>query len=176
VGGGARAPQLSRSVRRTRRVGGHPVCKTSRDLPATLVALIITLSSTLFSSSHASTQPDPERLTLQEAEILIYLLPAAHANRKIGRDVAWERETSAMWNQADFFYFYVMGTNPPPGTASVTVGHFAVNKHTGDLWSTVPEERVESVELRGVQEILRHAHRIGADTIARYRGTKLSAE
>jgi hypothetical protein len=131
------------------------------------VMVIMPVSGALSTSSTG-----PELLTLHDAEVLIYLLPAAHSNRAAGRDINWERELAAELNQADFFYFWVTGTNPPPGVGSVTVGHFAVSKHTGEIWSTVPEEHVESAELRGVQEILRRAHGIDSSTVAKYRGGK----
>jgi hypothetical protein len=107
-------------------------------------------------------------LSLEEAEILIYLLPVAHQLRAQGDDVTWELETSREPGGSHFFTFWVGGARPNP-YGSVTVNYFSVNRHTGQVWELMPEARVvTSPELSGVQKIIRAAQGIGPETIRQY--------
>lgn len=109
------------------------------------------------------------QLSLYEAEILVYLMPDAQTARRNGYSVTWELWKGSDLNQADYFFFSVYNASRPNPAGSVLIGHYAINKHTADVWMTVPRQIVESEELKGVQEILRRAHRIGEETVDRYR-------
>jgi hypothetical protein len=106
-------------------------------------------------------------LALYEAEILIYLIPPARADRGAGRNVSWELEEGDQLDQRDFFNFWVVG--PPNPNGSSTIGYFSVNKHTAEVWNKVLFRRIDDTELKGVQEILRRAHRIDTRTMEKYR-------
>ena len=108
-------------------------------------------------------------VTLTEAEILIYFLPEALQVRADGMDVGWEEDSTPANNQKDYYYFFVYNAKRPAETANVTIGHFAVNKHTADVWDAITFEAVSSKEISGIQRILRRAHRIDQKTIERYR-------
>jgi len=115
----------------------------------------------------------PEQLAYHDAEILIYLLPVAKETRSRGSDVSWERESSPRLNQSDYFVFWVMNARPNPYGSS-TIGYFAVNKHTADIWECGGDEEinkgpVKSPEIEGVQKILREAHHIDQQTVHKYR-------
>ncbi len=112
-------------------------------------------------------------LSPAEAEILIYLVPDAHALREKGNDLCSEVFDSPQANTADYYYFDAVVRDSPPESASATVGHFLVNKHTGDVWDVVSGEIIASPELLGVQAIMRRAHGVTKETIAKYRDAPL---
>ena len=114
----------------------------------------------------------PEMIRLYEAKLLIYLLPAAKSIRSRGADVAWELQTSETFNQDDYYVFWVVHTS---GQWLTTVGYYAVNKHTADVWDDNRREFTKSTELKGVQKILRKAHCIDKDTIKKYRSRSIDA-
>lgn len=117
------------------------------------------------------TASDSEQIALHEAEILIYLLPAAKQIRYEGMDIGWELQTAPRINQytrEDYYTFWVVNAKRT-GTFSVTVGYYSVNKHTADVWSHTTNEIVTSAEIQGVQKILHRAHRIDEHTIKQYR-------
>jgi hypothetical protein len=116
----------------------------------------------------------PEPLLPHEAEILIYLLPEAHKLREEGMDIGWELQTAKELNQADYYTFWVYNAKRVVN-GSVTIGYFAINKHTADIWEATSEEPVTSTELEGIQTILRKIHYIDEDTINRYRLRPLSS-
>jgi len=125
-----------------------------------------------YSSGPAFSAEQAELLGLHEAEILIYLLPDAHEVRKQGMDVGWELQTGSDFNQKDFFVFWVVNAKRPNVNGSVTLGYYAVNRHTADVWVDVVNGFVVSKELEGVQRILRRAHHIDEATIAMYRSLR----
>jgi hypothetical protein len=110
----------------------------------------------------------PQIISAGEAEILIYLLPVAHEIRSKGDDIWWEIETNQQLNLSDYYHFsvYVHSTKQ---SGSIAVGHYAVNKHTADVRNLLKSEIVNSVEIEGVQKILRRVHSIQADTIESFR-------
>jgi hypothetical protein len=111
---------------------------------------------------------ESQDLALYEAEILIYLIPSAREDRRVGRSVTWVLEDSAKLNQRDFFNFWVLG--PPNPYGSSTIGYFSVNKHSAEVVDQVLFKRVDDPELKGVQGVLRRAHRIDDQTIKKYQG------
>jgi hypothetical protein len=54
----------------------------------------------------------------------------------------------------------------------VTVGFYAVNKHTADVWDTTMDQMIKSRELVGIQRLLRSAHAIDERVIRRFRSRK----
>jgi len=121
----------------------------------------------------------PEQLSYHDAEILIYLLPVAKETRARGADISWERQSSPRLNQSDYFVFWVTNARPNPYGSS-TIGYFAVNKHTADLWECggdeIDREAVTSAEIEGVQKILREANHIDQATVQKYRSRPINLE
>lgn len=111
---------------------------------------------------------DPDFISLEESEILILLLPQASELRRQGMDVGWELQTGPKFNQADFYTFWVVNSTRPGVEGSVTVGYFAVNKHSAEVWSLDKGEFVSSPEIEGVQRIVRRAHSIDEALIRQY--------
>lgn len=113
----------------------------------------------------------PTELALHEAEILIYVMPASARTRKDGFEVGWEQTTASTLNERDYYYFWVYNATRHNPNGSVTIGNFAVNKHTADVFDNdePPARLLDSKELRGVQKILRRTHHIDAEQIKRFR-------
>ncbi len=83
-------------------------------------------------------------------------------------DVGWEQSTDTKLNLDDYYFFWVYNATRVTG-GSVTIGHYAVNKHTADIWDFMSGQRLDSKELERVQSILRRAHHISEGLVARYR-------
>lgn len=144
---------------------------------AATVSLMIALVSWPLSFSAIADQRDrsrPEPITYADAEILIYLLPVAKQLRSSSMEIGWEEQTSSKLNQNDYYTFWVYNARRK-SYGSVTVGYFAVNKHTADVWDADSETLVLTPEIKGVQKILRDAHHIASATIEKYRGRRLGA-
>ncbi|HTS11459.1 MAG TPA: hypothetical protein VMH00_05025 [Candidatus Limnocylindrales bacterium] len=140
--------------------------RTSAIFLAVLLALILNLPSSL--TSTAQVPPGPELVSLEEAEILVYVLPEAQQVRRQGMDIGSELQTNNKLNQDDFYTFWVINTKRDCASCSVTIGYFSVNKHTADLWDTSNMQLVKSTEIEGIQKIIRKARRIDADTIREF--------
>ncbi len=111
-------------------------------------------------------------IALYEAEILVYLLPQAQEVRRQGWEIGWELQRGREAGGADFFVFHVYNATRP-SSGSVTIGYFAVNRQTAEVWECgVPPRIVSSREMRGVQKILRQGHRID-DRYIKEHGTEL---
>ena len=110
----------------------------------------------------------PEEIALHEAEILIYMLPDSIKIRSEGMEIGWEIHDAEEFNQKDFYVFWVYNAKRRDA-GSVTVGHFAVNKHTADVWEFGSDTLVKARELDAIQKILRKGHNIDQQTIEKYR-------
>jgi hypothetical protein len=113
----------------------------------------------------------PSELKKYEAEILIYLTPEASEARKAGEKVSWELQSSVKLNQNDFFVFYLYNVGAPE-SSSPTIGYFAVNKHTAEVWNMNSKELLHSAELLSVGEIFRRGHCIDEQTVRSYSSAK----
>jgi hypothetical protein len=87
-------------------------------------------------------------LTQGEARDLVMaaLDPSARKLPKLGFDFYADFEFP------DFYKLAVTRDNP---NGSVIVGHFGVNRNTGEVWELVVCERVTSVDLKDLQKSLR---------------------
>ena len=137
-----------------------------------LVSLVVACTwcpASYSSRAVQGTQQAATPIALHEAEILIYLLPQAQEVRNQGWEIGWELQTSAEVSGSDSFVFYVYNATRPSG-GSVTIGYFAVDKHTADIWEDdVPPKLVASREIEAVQKILRRAHHIDDAFLKKYR-------
>ncbi len=133
-----------------------------------LLSAYLLFIATAISSTGQQETKKPETITLPEAEILVYLLPDSHDVRAQGMEVAWVQDTGPELNHKDYFYFFVYNAKRQYA-ASVTIGHFAVDKHTGEVWDSVLWEKRSSPEIEGVQRIIRKAHAIGPDVLEKFK-------
>jgi len=139
---------------------------------AFFVTLLLGLASPALRSADQTRSPSHSPLALHEAEILIYVLPVAVDLRKAGNDVAWRLQPNPSDNSDDYFHFWAVESGAS-GSASPNVGHYAVNRWTGDVWDDVLESPVTGPELERIQAILRKAHGIDARVISDYRSRPL---
>lgn len=144
------------------------LCRTTLSVLSGLVALVF-FTPSLPSNTQLYAA---EQISLTEAEILIYLLPYAQEIRRQGMDIGWELQTSTTLNQRDFYVFWVVNSKRPKVDGSVTVGYFAINKHTADVWDEGLEEFVVAIDLGGVQSILRKHHHITPETLDKFRSAR----
>jgi len=124
----------------------------------------------------SSTRGVPEKISRLEAEIEIFLLPVCRDLRSRGLKAGWVSAMSPTLNQHDYFFFDLYGVAPNhTDEASSTLGSYAVNKWTGDVWNVATEELVVDSELKGVQRILIQGHHINEGTLTKYRPRPLWA-
>ena len=114
-------------------------------------------SAIMCSASRVESQSSP--LSLVEAELLVYQVPALRSFRRQGGQApTFESMTAEGLDHEHYFVFYVYDSQPTEG--SPTIGSFAVNKLTADVIDLGPVVRIDDSELRGAQEIVRRAHGI----------------
>lgn len=111
---------------------------------------------------------DTTALTAAEARILVYISPVGQRERENGLDIAMELQRSAQLNQADYYYFWVYNSKRQQSSGSVTIGYYAVNKHTGQVWDTDDKKEISSRLMQGVQSIIRESHHIDEATMEKY--------
>lgn len=83
-------------------------------------------------------------------------------------DIGWELQTSSKLDQNDFYVFWVINNKRQNVHGSNTIGYYAVNKHTADVWSMDEDKFVSATELDGVQALVRKAHAITKAVIQKY--------
>ena len=104
-----------------------------------------------------------------EAELLVYFSPDLVRTRERGSEVELHRSSK---ENSDYYYFEAYNrTNS--GVGSATIGHYAVNRHTAEIWLAVPKMLIMSSELKCIQEVLRRAHHISEETMKLYGGARL---
>jgi hypothetical protein len=103
-----------------------------------ICGLIVAAVAVLSCATDRRSAAENTRLSAAEARILIYISPAGDALRANGSDIGLEQQTGAQLNQADYYYFWVYNAKRQQPGGSVTIGYYAVNKHTADVWDTDP--------------------------------------
>jgi hypothetical protein len=98
-------------------------------------------------------QPTCRHLSERDARVLVYLIPAAFEVRTKGKDVALMREPGVETATAPDMYAFRVDGAPNPNGSSL-LGHYGVDRCTGDVKDLDLGERVTSATLRGVQRIL----------------------
>jgi hypothetical protein len=143
--------------------------RSARRLEPLIWALLLLLGFCAL-GDHAQASDRPTILTVTEARILIYISPVAQIERQRGFDVGMERQNSRKLDQADYYYFWVYNAKREKPSGSVTIGYYAVNKHTGQVWDTDNKKEISSKLMRGVQAIIRRSHHADKATMERYGG------
>ena len=100
-------------------------------LLVTIFALFMTFDSVI--ADNVINPSDAQEINMTDAEILLYVSPTGEAVRARGSDIAMQRQTSVKLNQADYYFFWVYDSERH-SNGSVTVGYYAVNKHTAQVW------------------------------------------
>lgn len=148
----------------------HRVCKTIK-VEVIGASVMLAIMAGAFGWSQVRTGTDSAALVNEEeAEILIYAMPGAQAERENGKDVACTPETNKEYDHENFYYFWVVGTGEAHHEGSITLGYFAVNKHTSDIWEYATMEHIQSAQLLGIQKIIRKYHHIDEAVLKKYGG------
>jgi len=142
--------------------------KIARQVESSGLALLLLLAVLFVLTDRSNAAENTTILSATEARILVYVSPVGERLRASGSDIAMEQQTSAQLNQADYYYFWVYNAKRQ-SNGSVTIGYYAVNKHTADVWDTVEQKRISSRLMVGVQRIIRESHHIDEDTMGKYR-------
>jgi len=93
-----------------------------------LISLFLCLLFGVGNTSGAA--EDKAVVSASEARILIIVSPIAEDIRSRGMDVGIELQTSPQLNQADYYYFWMYNAKREQTSGWVTIGYYAVNKHT----------------------------------------------
>jgi hypothetical protein len=127
----------------------------------------------------------PSTITISEAEDLINLLPATRDLRAKGMDVKWDVQSNSTMNNTVYYFFWIYNVTAQKqgDIGSISVGNYAVNKHTADVrvWQVSDEVSygddgalVATNELQRLQEVLRKKHGIESPSIHEYRFVHLA--
>src|SRR6266403_5206140 len=111
----------------------------------------------------------PATITSTEAEELIKLLPVTKDLRTKGMDVKWDVQAVPTMNNQDYYFFWIYNATAQKerDIGSISVGNYAVNKHTADVraWHVSDDTSygadgvlVTTNELEQLQEELRKKH------------------
>jgi hypothetical protein len=125
-------------------------------------------------------------ISAAEARDLINLLPVVKELRTKGMDVKWDLRAVPNLNSTDFYFFWVYNVTAQKchDIGSISVGNYAVNKHTGDVqaWSVSQDvfygddgAPVIANELRGFQDELRKKYGTDSKSIEKHRSDHLAA-
>jgi hypothetical protein len=108
------------------------------------------------------------------------LLPAAKELRAKGMDVKWDVQAVPTMNNTDYYFFWIYNVTAQKqrDIGSISVGNYAVNKHTADVrvWHVSNDTAygddgvlLTTNELERLQEALRKKHGIDLSLIQEYR-------
>ncbi len=144
-----------------------------------VVITIFAIAASFIGVAAALETPEAQRtsLSVEEAEILVYLVPDADHVRNAGCDVDAEPQTSPKLDQTIFFTFWLVRTGKKARCLAwpVDVSYFSVNKRTGSVWDDMPEpHRVTSSTVNGVLKIIRRKNGITEATLRKYDALKPS--
>ncbi|MGO9590209.1 MAG: hypothetical protein ACLP3K_09225, partial [Candidatus Acidiferrales bacterium] len=154
----------------------------------------------LFSPVRASVRPvyGPERqqstardrnssptITLVEAEDLLNFLPVVKELRAKGMELKWDVQDVPTMNNKDYYFFWIYNVTAQKASNidSISVGDYAVNKHTADVrvWQVSQDVSygddgvlVTSNELERLQKELRRKHGFSSTQIDEYRPAHLT--
>lgn len=140
------------------------------------------------SESQLGTDRDPNPsapITITEAEGLINLLPVVKDLRAKGMDVKWDVQAVATMNNTDYYFFWIYNATAQKARdiGSISVGNYAVNKHTADVrvWQVSHDVSfgddgvlVTTNDLGRLQEELRAKQGIDSTAIQQYRSAHLA--
>lgn len=124
-------------------------------------------------------------ITIDEAKSLMNLLPVVEELRAKGMDVKWEVQAIGTMNNKDYYFFWIYNATAQKerDIGSISVGNYAVNKHTADVraWQVSHDVSfgddgvlVTQNELERLQEELRKKHGITPASIQEYRSAHLA--
>lgn len=126
-----------------------------------VMILVLLLAGCNYLSAQVIRACSPSRLTDDDAQILLYVTPAAVAVRRVGTDVDIQRSRPTPQFPADDFFVAALVSQKPTDQSVLgngILGYYAVDKRTGEVESTGDFRPVKGKELGRVQVWLRHSH------------------
>ena len=116
---------------------------------------------------------------------MINLLPAVEELRAKGMDVKWDVQSVPTLNNQDYYFFWIYNVTAQKerDIGSISVGNYAVNKHTADVrrWQVSHDVSfgddgvlVNTNPLERLQGELRKKHGVTTTTIQEYRSAHLA--
>lgn len=127
----------------------------------------------------------PFTINVNEAEELISLLPAIRELHNKGMEMKWEAQPVPTKNNGDYYFFriYNITAQGAGDMGSISIGNYAVNKHTADVrvWEVSDKVSlgddgafVTTNEIERLQEKLRKRHGIDFKIIQEFRPAHLA--
>src|SRR5215510_9109654 len=115
----------------------------------------VCLLAVLSTRSALANKPLPAtEFSVDEAQLLLYLLPVAHDIRTQGFDTEAAFDPGGSDKRQMTFMVQVTGRDT---TGSVLVGHFGVDRVSGEITNLTLGVKVTSKEIEGVRRILMRA-------------------
>jgi hypothetical protein len=126
-------------------------------------------------------------ITLQDAQGLLNLLPVVKELRVKGMELKWDVQSVSTMNTKDYYFFWIYNCTAQAqhDIGSISVGNYAVNKHTADMreWHVSDEvfhgndgELVSTSDLDRLQEELRKKYGIDSNLVSAYRSAHLASK
>jgi hypothetical protein len=151
-----------------------------------ILAVVVPVARASGQSNDRDSNPSPT-VTSDEASNLISLLPVVRKLRAKGMEVKWDLRAVPDMNNAAYYFFWAYNVTAQKRgeIASISVGNYAVNRHTADVrvWTVSPEvfhgddgALVNSNELDRLQAEIRNQHGIDATSIQEHRFEHLAAK
>jgi hypothetical protein len=133
---------------------------------------------------HSDASPS-STITTEEASDLINLLPNVNELRGRAMDVKWDLRAGPSMNNRNYYFVWVYNATAQKkgDISSISVGNYAVNKHTADVraWQVSQDifygddgVFVTSNELEQLQEELRKRHGLNSTLVQKYRAEHLA--
>ncbi|HTQ59508.1 MAG TPA: hypothetical protein VMI32_04750 [Candidatus Solibacter sp.] len=149
-----------------------------------LVSLCLVPINLAFGDDPA-TPSGPTTITIAEAEALLNLVPVIQDLRAKGIIVKSEMQSVSTMNNKDYYFFWIYDATAQKqrDTGSISVGNYAVNKHTADVrvWQVSNDVfhgddgvLVATSELARLQEELREKHGINSTVVQQNRSEHLA--
>ena len=124
-------------------------------------------------------------ITVEEAASLLDVLPVTKELRAKGMVVKWYRQSVPTMNNRDYYFFWVFNCTAQKSgdIGSISIGNYAVNKHTVDVrvWQVSHDvfygddgTLVAAKELERLQDELRKKHSIDSASFQEYRFAHLA--
>jgi hypothetical protein len=150
------------------------------------VLAVVPVARASAQSNDRDSSPSPT-VTSAEASDLISVLPVVRELRAKGMEVEWDSRPVPDMNNATYYFFWVCNATAQKqhDIASISVGNYAVNKHTADVrvWTVSPEvfhgddgTLITSNELERLQAEIRNKHGVDATLIQEQRFEHLAAK
>ena len=106
-----------------------------------------------------------KKITISDAIMLLYLVPNARKLQKSGIPINIILQNDRNFDLHDFYYVQVLSPNTCNDGCSNLIGHYAVNRYTGEIWQYVTGVHLSSPLIIGEQKTLQNYYHISQHII-----------